>query len=153
MLVHIRYFLARYYKMNFLDAGSLTKKLQSLAKKKFEVKVIQEGFVYCAPQQLPLLALDRKQALWRREVELCVDGQVYVRAETYIPLRSLCGDGRQFFFLNTRPLGKILFRDPHVKRSPFSVVGNTRSSVIHYHGLPLLICETFTEKCLHLSEV
>jgi chorismate--pyruvate lyase len=138
--------------MNLLDPGSLTKKLQALAKQSFSVKVLNEGFVWLSPRAFPELALQTKQAVWCREVELCVDGEVFVKAETYIPLLTLQGPGRQLQLLKNRPLGKILFRDPSLKRSPFKMKGNTRSSVFYFHGQPLLVRESFTEICLKKTQ-
>ncbi|MCD6047980.1 MAG: chorismate--pyruvate lyase [Gammaproteobacteria bacterium] len=134
--------------MNLLDPGSLTKKLQSIAKQSFSVKVLSEGFVLVSPHVFPELKLPSKQAVWCRKVELCVDNEVFVQAATYIPLATLQGPGRQLLLLKNRPLGKILFRDPSLKRSPFKISGNTRSSVFYFYGKPLLVQESFTEVCL-----
>lgn len=134
------------------DPTSLTEKLQKAAKEHFTVKVIAEGFVLVMPQTVVQLELKGKQMVWQRVVALCVDDEPWVLAKTFIPLPSLQGKGRQLLYLKNRPLGKVLFRDPHLKRSAFEVrmsqEGPVRYSVFNFYGAPLLVAETFLSKAV-----
>ncbi len=124
---------------------SLTKILRSYAKKSFHVEVLFEGFVRIQPSdQLGYLA-KVGQLCWHRQVKLWVDEVCWVVGKSWIPLTSLRGRAKQLFYLKNRPLGDILFRDPHLKRSEFifGADGRTRSSVFHFYGEPLVVREIF----------
>jgi len=51
-----------------------------------------------------------------REVELVCYGEPWVFARTLIPARSVQGAARRLTFLGDRPLGEVLFADPHMQR-------------------------------------
>lgn len=116
----------------FLSAnGSLTQKLSQKAGKPLTVQVQFEGF--------RLLTLDEWQAYrqlnahflsndcrhlpkkshlaWVREVSLCVDGQAWVRAKSFVLIDELKGKMHRLRHLGNTPMGHILFN--RHKKLPF----------------------------------
>ena len=99
-----------------------------------------------------------------REVELLCFGQPWVFARTLIPARSLQGAARRLAFLGDRPLGEVLFADPHMQRGDIQMARITerhrlffratkhlskaeeiwgRRSLFKLAGNPLLVNEIF----------
>ena len=125
--------------------GSLTQRLRAAAKKSFHVESISEIFApITLDDQLDYLA-PVGQWCWKREVKLMVDNECWVRGTTWIPLTSLQGAARQLLTLKNRPLGDVLFRDPHLQRSEFifDADGQTRTSMFYFFGQPLAVRENF----------
>ena len=63
-----------------------------------------------------LLGVRRGEAAIVREIELLIDGVPWVFARTVIPASSLRGPARRLTMLGTKPLGEVLFADPHTHR-------------------------------------
>ncbi len=58
----------------------------------------------------------RGEAAIIREVELLVDDVPWVFARTIIPASSLRGPAKRLTLLGTKPLGEVLFAEPHTER-------------------------------------
>jgi chorismate-pyruvate lyase len=146
------------YLQALTDPHSLTKRLKALAQKKFEVEVLSEGWQFVAKSVANVLNCSISEYAWQRKVILKVDGEIFVNATSYIPLKTLRNQGRCLLFLGKRPLGELLFQDKGLQRSPFiwsdalwhdgKLTRLTRSSLFYFYHQPLLVSETFTEKAL-----
>lgn len=123
---------------------SLTKQLRAAAKHSFTVDVIAEQFVWLEPESVPMLGLTHAEQVWCRAVYLKVDDVMWVQAKTMIPQSSLQHSAVEALrHIHHKPLGDILFSDPHLTRSAFVIEQTTRTSVFSFHGQPILVCETF----------
>ena len=56
-----------------------------------------------------------------REVELLCDEVPWVFARTLIPATSLRGPARRLAMLGDKPLGEVLFADPHMRRRTMEI--------------------------------
>ncbi len=63
-----------------------------------------------------ILRMRRGEAAIIREVELLVDDVPWVFARTIIPASSLRGPAKRLTLLGTKPLGEVLFAEPHTER-------------------------------------
>lgn len=99
--------------------GSLTRALQLRCRHGFHVEVLAEGFRVPSPEERLTLGLGPRQRAWIREVQLCGDGQPWVRARTVIPAATLEGRGRRLRHLGRKPLGAYLFSRPEWRRGSF----------------------------------
>ena len=123
---------------------SLTEQLRAAAAYSFRVDIISEQFIWLEPESAPMLALTHAEQAWCREVYLKIDEVIWVQAKTIIPESSLRHSAVEALrHINHKPLGEILFSDPHLTRSAFVVEHTTRSSIFLFHGQPILLRETF----------
>ena len=150
--------------MWLLDGSSLTRRLQQHCTGRFSVQVLRLGWMRPMLNEARTLGVPYQQTALIREVHLLCDGQPWVFARTVIPLSSLRGKLRRLLGLGNRPLGAVLFADPHMRRSPIEVAqihhGESlyldatkrhpsqhaiwgRRSVFHLGGAPLLVSEIF----------
>ena len=131
------------------SAGSLTQQLQR-ADAQFSVRVLREG--------ISRLTRDERQALrcaalsgWVREVSLCLDGVAVVWARSVTTQRAVRQAWRAVVGLGRRPLGEVLWQDPHVRRGGLSFARQpmadgarlARRSCFWRQGQPLLVMEAF----------
>jgi chorismate--pyruvate lyase len=147
------------------DPGSLTARLIQGCSGRFQVQVLSQ--VWHAPlhNEIKRLGMRERQMSFIREVYLCCDGQPWVFARTVIPRKSLSGKQKHLASLGSRPLGAVLFADPHMHRDeievaclqprqqlyhkavaalpskPASIWG--RRSVFYLNNKPLLVNEIF----------
>lgn len=99
-----------------LDSSSLTQRLRAHCGGKFSVRVLDQG--YRAPSAEERRTLGLRPGSWAliRQVYLSCDGTPWVFARTVVPVKSLKGRGRALARLGARPLGELLFADPHLSR-------------------------------------
>jgi chorismate--pyruvate lyase len=64
---------------------------------------------------MQLLGIRRGETAIIREVELYCEQTPWVFARTLIPASSLRGPARRLTMLGNRPLGEVLFNDPHMR--------------------------------------
>jgi len=147
------------------DGASLTRRVTAACPGRFRVRVISQcwGRVFNSERQL--LGLGPRAACLVREVELLCDGRPQVFARTLMPAASLRGAARRLALLRDKPLGAVLFADPHTRRErvqiarfqprhrlfgvatghlevrPESVWG--RRTLFRYAGKPILVNELF----------
>lgn len=67
------------------------------------------------------LGLPTKQRALIREIIMLCDDKPYLFARLIMPTKLLKGSYRRLYRLGTTPIGKLLFRDPSVTRSPFQL--------------------------------
>ena len=99
-----------------LDRGSLTASLKKACKHEFRVRLVAQGWGKVLHSEGDLLGMRRGEIAVIREVELQVDGATWVFARTVIPASSLHGPTKRLTMLGTKPLGEVLFADPHTHR-------------------------------------
>jgi chorismate--pyruvate lyase len=113
-----------------LDKHSLTKRLMRHSQKSFQVVVRKEGVSKLFQHERRVLGCASHHA-WVREVDLIVDGQVWVSARSAVPLSTLRGQDLRLRYLGNRPLGHLLFSNPRYQRSQFEI-GRIRSTQVAY---------------------
>ncbi len=147
------------------DATSLTRRVQQACAGTFSVRVEQQGWGRPRLDEYLALGLRQRRKALIREVHLLCDGRPWVFARTVIPVNTLSGKQRHLAHLGNRPLGAVLFADPHMVRGPVEVApiqnGHRlyaaavqglkrrpeeiwgRRSVFRLGGKPLLVSEYF----------
>ncbi len=146
------------------DSGSLTARLKRATQGDFRVRVVNQGWAKPFDSERRLLDMRRDSLALVREVELICLGTPWVFARTLIPVESLSGPTRRLTKLGTRPLGELLFADPHMRRGITQIArlrpghrlyaratggrGDERviwgrRTLFHLSGKPLLVNEIF----------
>lgn len=148
-----------------LDTGSLTRRVQAACAGRFRVQVEFQGWGRPRLDESLALHLRLPRRALIREVHLLCDDHPWVFARTVIPISTLRGRERRLAHLGERPLGAVLFADPHMTRGPVEVAcvrpGQSlyaaaaqglrqrpaeiwgRRSVFRLGGKPLLVSEFF----------
>lgn len=114
------------------DPGSLTARLIQVCPGRFHVRVLSQ--IWRAPMhnEIRRLGMRERQMSFIREVYLCCDNQPWVFARTVIPRKTLSGKQKHLAGLGSRPLGAVLFADPHMHRDEFEVARlQPRESMYH----------------------
>jgi len=111
-----RYTLPPVLREWLLDTSSLTRRLQARCSGTFSVAVLEQAYRGPSAQERRVLGL--RPGTWAlvRQVHLTCGGTPWVFARTVVPIRSLKGRGRALARLGRRPLGEVLFSDPHLRR-------------------------------------
>lgn len=147
------------------DRGSLTRAVIRACPGRFGVKVRSQGWGKAMPTERALLELSPGRLSLVREVKLLCDEEPWVFARTLIPATSLRGAARRLARLRNKPLGAVLFSDPHTRRLGVQVARLTaqhalyhaacshlarrpdeiwgRRTLFSYAGKPLLVNEIF----------
>lgn len=140
-----------------LDRGSLTDRLITKSAGQFRVEVLRQYRGVARPDEARRLGLDERQAAWIREVVLYGNNTPWVFARSILPEKSLAHSLRHLKRLGNKPLGAVLFNDPHMYRSaieiarfdardlPVDIDGHAwgRRSVFYLRKQPLLVTEVF----------
>ena len=154
------------------DEGSLTRRvIQACGKGRFRVHLRHQDWGTPRYSESKLLHLRHGEATLIREVELLCDERPWVFARTLIPATSLRGSARRLTQLGEKPLGAVLFSDPHIHRGvtqiarlqprhalfvsasvnlsqkPQSLWG--RRTLFHIAGRPILVNEIFLPEIPH----
>lgn len=134
--------------------GSLTQKLESLAKQPLRVHVIHQGFVFPALEYRLLFAKQHKNPnsmmAWSRTTHLYGnDSAPWVLAHSLFLCSALVGDAKRLQFLGTTPIGYVLFKkqaDLPYTRTFIAKNGQpARQTLYNWQGRLLLIEEIFLE--------
>ncbi len=147
------------------DGASLTRRVTAACPGRFRVRVVSQRWGRLFNSEWRLLGLDPRAACLVREVELLCDERPQVFARTLMPASSLAGAARRLALLRDRPLGAVLFADPHTRRErvqiarfqprhrlfpvatahleqvPAEIWG--RRTLFRYAGQPILVNELF----------
>jgi chorismate--pyruvate lyase len=124
------------------DPASLTRRVTQACSGAFRVQVKFQGWAGALSSETRLLQLGLREACLVREVELLCDDQPQVFARTLMPVSSLRGRARQLSHLRNKPLGKVLFANPHTRRKEVQIARIQpqhrlyRSAVSHLDALP-----------------
>lgn len=113
-----------------LDTGSLTRRVQQACGGRFRVQVEMQGWGRPRLDEYRALGLRIGRIALIREVHLLCDGRPWVFARTVIPVTTLRGRQRRLAHLGNRPLGAVLFADPHMQRGPVQVARIPRGSAL-----------------------
>lgn len=145
------------------DQGSLTTRLSALRPGEFRVAVRRQYYGRPSPLEQRELKLAFSQRIWCREVTLYLGEHAVVYARTAVPLTSLRGKGRRLQHLGNQSLGRFLFQQPNLKRSPLKVsrcqfnwakqhdVTWCRRSVFSLGHQSLMVSEAFSNHLVRMS--
>jgi chorismate--pyruvate lyase len=96
------------------------------------VAVRSQGWGKVLPSERRVLAVPAGLLSLVREVELQCEREPWVFARTLIPATSLRGTARRLALLRDKPLGAVLFSDPHTRRLGVQVARlNARHRLYH----------------------
>lgn len=104
-----------------LDNGSLTRRLRGLCPGQFRVKIITQGWSTPLINEAHHLNISIQQRIFHREVVLHCGERPMVYARTVIPTRTLRGRLSHLANLGEKPLGEVLFTDPHIQRRDLEI--------------------------------
>ena len=123
------------------DTGSLTRRvIEACGAGCFRVRLLHQGWGAALNSERRLLKTRRGVVTLIREVELVCDDRPWVFARTLIPATSLQGAARRLAHLGEKPLGAVLFSEPHVVRGVTQI-----ARLLPRHPL-------FAAACSHLDE-
>lgn len=105
-----------------LDEASLTQRLTAVCNGQFRVEVLSQGWERPMLSEARALKVPAHRLALVRQVRLYCDDTPWVFARTIIPYSTLRGRQRRLAHLGSRPLGAVLFADPHMQRSPLEIV-------------------------------
>lgn len=114
------------------DSGSLTRAVTSACEGRFEVQVQRQGWGKSLPGERSELNVAAGVVSLVREVKLLCDDEPWVFARTLIPATSLRGAARRLAHLGNRPLGAVLFSDPHTRRLGIQVARLTSQHALFH---------------------
>jgi chorismate--pyruvate lyase len=103
-----------------LDAGSLTQRMLD-ACDAFNVELLSLGRGRPQLNEAQAMGLAPTQSTLVRHVFLRCDNKPVVFARTLIPDSTLTGAERRLAHLGNKPLGAVLFADPHMQRSEVQI--------------------------------
>lgn len=129
------------------DRGSLTERLLEKSDGAFRVELLGQYWGRACRDEANILGISPRHRVMIREVILHGKNTPWVYARSILPVSSLDRSLRHLKRLGTKPLGALLFSDPHMTRSPIEVTRTTRGwgrrSVFYLHNEPLLVSEIF----------
>jgi chorismate--pyruvate lyase len=111
-----------------LDDGSLTNHLIESSRGQFKVQRLYQGWQVPLASERALLELPQRSLALIREVTLMNNDQAVVFARSVFPQSFLRGRYNHLRRLQSRPLGAILFKHPHMHRSPFELANISGTS-------------------------
>ena len=104
-----------------LDQGSLTARLVARCEGRFHVRVMSQSWQRPLRNEAQRLGIKPHRLALIREVILYCDSTPWVFARTVIPHKTLTGKQKFLAHLGSRPLGAVLFADPHMRRDEIEV--------------------------------
>jgi len=116
-----------------LDPSSLTGRIRSACGAGFSVRVLAQGWARPMINEARLLRMRPQRLALLREVHLLCGGRPWVFARTVIPQATLSGPERRLARLGNRPLGAVLFADPHMRRGEVQVTRLQPGDAVHGH--------------------
>jgi chorismate lyase len=124
-----------------LEPNSMTQRLRALSNGTLKVKVLQQGWGIPTASEKLALHLPQRQMVFIREVILFCFNKPWLYGRSVFPLSSLSGKNKFLLHaLDERPLGDLLFRDPHLHRSEFEIA--KLSNITEYQILNKFIKES-----------
>ncbi len=163
------------YRRNWLmHSGSLTQRLRYATQHLIEHRLLSEEERTPLPQEAAVLNIPSSALAHIREIDWWMGEDCYVAARVVVPQTTIEQTGSLLLALKHRPLGEILFQDPHLLRSPlqFCCISSqhpyharvfdylpqgictvwARHSVFYLRGfLPLLVVEIFLPQLFTLK--
>lgn len=142
--------------------GSLTKRLIRASQGDFRLQVLNQYWGTAWPSEQVVLGLESRQQVLIREIAMICQGQIWVVARSLMPPRTLTGPRRRLKSLGRTPLGRYLFSQPSLRRSPMEVAPLVsepgmihcwgRRSIFYLAEHPLLVSEFFLPAILDAQE-
>ena len=120
-----------------LDPASLTARLTSACKGRFEVRVMSQRWGSPLHNELKRLGMRTRQSALIREVFLYCDAQPWVFARTVIPRTTLSGKQKYLANIGSRSLGAVLFADPNMRRDHFEIACLRPGELLYQHAVQL----------------
>lgn len=103
------------------DPASLTARLIAACNHRFAVAVLSQSWGTPFHNESKRLGMRARHRALIREVFLYCGDTPWVFARTVIPRATLTGAQAYLANLGSKPLGAVLFADPHMRRDPFEV--------------------------------
>lgn len=103
-----------------LYKGSMTRRLKRLCGQ-LTIELTSNEIARPHFSEAKILEMRMRSVALIREITMVADGEPWIWARTVMPLSSLRGKARRLRVLKQVPLGKILFKDKSITRSPFSL--------------------------------
>ncbi len=98
----------------------MTKRLKQLSGNQFSVTVLNHSWQQPQQSEQEILSLEKSWGIGR-EVVLNGINQSWIYARSFFPESVVKAYGEELLELGQRPLGEILFNNPEVTRSDFSI--------------------------------
>jgi len=114
-----------------LDEASLTRRLQSVCRGNFRVRVLSQGWARPMINEAQALGLHPQKFAMVRQVELLCDETPWVYARTIIPRKTLKGRLRRLAHLKSQSLGAVLFASSTMRRGEVEIANIVADSAIH----------------------
>ncbi len=105
------------YRPWLINRGSLTRHIESRCHT-YAVKNVQQRYDKANLDEIFSMGLHTDAMVVLREVNLFCGDLPLVFAHSVLPLRSLQGEWHSLRKLGTKPLGRALFANPRIKRTP-----------------------------------
>lgn len=121
-----------------LDAGSLTRRLQTRCPGPFKVQLLHQFYSRPGLSERRALAIPDYQRALIREVVLRIGNCPVVFARTVVPMKTLSGAQRRLAHLGENPLGAMLFADPNMTRTPMQVARINRGQSLYASAVSCL---------------
>jgi len=117
-----------------LDAGSLTSKLVASCGSRFNVRPVSQQWGRPLRSERELLGIPRSEVALTRQVVLLCGDTPWVFARTLIPASSFRGKARRLAYLKSKPLGAVLFSDPHTVRKTMEIAHFNKDHLLHQYA-------------------
>jgi len=117
-----------------LDTGSLTTKLVASCGSHFNVRPVSQQWERPLKSEQVLLGIRRKEVALTRQVVLFCDDTPWVFARTLIPASSFRGRAKRLAYLKSKPLGAVLFSDPHTVRKTMEIAHFNQRHLLHQYA-------------------
>ena len=118
-----------------LDPGSLTSRLLHYCPDNFQVRPRAQYWSRPMLNEAQALGVNPQHICFIREVHLLCGKQPWVFARTVIPVTSLSGPRRRLARLGKKPLGAVLFADPHMRRSGIEIARLLPFHTLYQHAV------------------
>lgn len=113
------------------DPGSLTARVVAACQGRFRVEVLSQRWQRPGVNEARRLGMSLHEQALIREVYLHCNDTPWVFARTVIPRRTLTGRLKFLAHLGSKPLGAVLFADPHMHRDPVEVTSLSQTSRLY----------------------
>jgi len=123
----------------FFDPSSMTALLRELGDPDMQVEVLQHAYSLPRRDEAALLRVHNEAGL-AREVIMHCQNQPWIYARSFFPHALVKANGNHFARLGPRPLGELLFGNPQVVRSEFSVA-KLKPGHLEYHEAAACLSE------------
>ena len=117
-----------------LDAGSLTSKLVACCGSQFNVRPVSQQWGRPLRSEQALLGIRRTEVAFTRQVLLLCGDTPWVFARTLIPASSFRGRAKRLAYLKSKPLGAVLFSDPHTVRKTMEIAHFNKNHLLHQYA-------------------